>query len=127
MPKVRREKVAATRSLRFASLVGILLPLKNNVDVFLGWQLSFWNIRCNFVPYHFQTDYSAKHSISVLLFSKIYKILNLIRTTLSALLMPLPATQVWPRMTLAVGFLALDFMQVLKQFPYLVVADRSIY
>ena len=51
LPKTRREKVAATRSLRFASLVGILLPLNNNVDVFLGWQLSFWNIRFNFVDF----------------------------------------------------------------------------
>merc|ERR1712037_839379 len=41
----RREKVAATRSLRFASLVDILLPFNSNVGVSPGWQLSFWNIR----------------------------------------------------------------------------------
>ena len=57
--------------------------------------------------------------------SKRYKFLNWIRTTQPALPMRLPATQVWPRKTLAVEFLALDFMRVVKQF--LCWLDQSIY
>ena len=46
--KAKRGRVVAARSLRFASLVDILLLFRSNVDVSLGWLLSLWNIRWRF-------------------------------------------------------------------------------